>query len=93
MRQEPFTLSCRSCGRFGGRRQREPTCRCVASLFRRFLFSQGASLDVADLRGYSALHYCSLKGHLELFQWLLEAGANPRARTLAVRQTHRRTIS
>ena len=93
MWQEAFTLSCRSCSRLGGRRQREPTCRCVVSLFLRFLFSQGASLDVADLRGYSALHYCSLKGHLELFQWLLEAGANPRARTLAVWQSRRGSFS
>lgn len=47
----------------------------------RLLASSGASLDTCDLKGFSALHYAAHKGHTRLFCWLLEAGADPDART------------
>jgi ankyrin repeat protein len=48
----------------------------------RMLKSQGAEVDVSDLKGFSALHYAAHKGHARVFRWLLEAGADPDARTL-----------
>ncbi|KAA0178205.1 hypothetical protein FNF27_00059 [Cafeteria roenbergensis] len=47
----------------------------------RVLAAAGASIDTSDLKGFSALHYAAHKNHARVFCWLLEAGADPDART------------
>ncbi|KAA0168659.1 hypothetical protein FNF28_02399 [Cafeteria roenbergensis] len=48
----------------------------------RVLAAAGASIDTSDLKGFSALHYAAPhKNHARVFCWLLEAGADPDART------------
>lgn len=46
------------------------------------LAAAGASINAADGKGYSGLHYAGLKGkmHLNVFRWLCEAGADPLAK-------------
>ena len=46
------------------------------------LCARGASLNTPDSKGYSPLHYAALKSRPYIFRWLLEAGADPAARTL-----------
>lgn len=57
--------------------------------------NQGVHPNVCDAAGYTALHYASLKGYINVSQSLLEAGANINAVTRAGRATplHRAATS
>lgn len=45
---------------------------CVA-----FLISQGAEVDLVDVKGQTALYVAVVNGHLDCVRILLEAGADP----------------
>lgn len=47
----------------------------------RQLLSKGTSIDVEDGSGYTALHYASRNGHLEMCRELLSHGAEVNAKT------------
>lgn len=42
-----------------------------------FLISQGAEVDLVDVKGQTALYVAVVNGHLDCVRLLLEAGANP----------------
>lgn len=45
---------------------------CVA-----YLITQGAEVDLVDVKGQTALYVAVVNGHLDCVRILLEAGANP----------------
>ena len=49
------------------------------------LLEKGVSADAADSSGYTALHYASRAGHIEIIKLLFEFKANPNAETRAGR--------
>lgn len=55
----------------------------ASSLIRvlRVLLDRGSDIEALDRYGYNALHWATKRGHLEIVTFLLEAGANPHAKT------------
>jgi ankyrin repeat protein len=43
----------------------------------RYLLSQGAEVNIADIHGHGPLYAAAVRGHLEIVKMLVEAGADP----------------
>ena len=61
--------------------------KCMLSLMIR-----GASLNIGDMNGYTAIHYSSRQGHKEIVEYLVGAGGAVELKDSIPREVHNSNI-